>query len=48
MTLKIAELHHIAVRITPGPDAVGAALRFYSDVLGFESDLEPAIAFAPF
>ena len=34
MTLKIAELHHLAVRITPGPDAAGAALRFYSDVLG--------------
>ena len=25
MTLKIAELHHFAVRIPPGPDAVGAA-----------------------
>jgi class 3 adenylate cyclase len=36
MTLKIAELHHLAVRIAPGPDAVGAALRFASDVLGFE------------
>ena len=41
MTLKIAELHHIAVRISPGPDAVGAALRFYSDVLGFETDHVP-------
>jgi len=41
MTLKIAELHHLAVRITSGPDAVGAALRFYSDVLGFESDHVP-------
>jgi class 3 adenylate cyclase len=38
MTLKIAELHHFAVRIAPGPDAAGAALRFYNDVLGLESD----------
>jgi len=41
MTLKIAELHHIAVRIAPGPDAAGAALRFYSDVLGLECDHVP-------
>src|SRR5688572_33257255 len=41
MTLKVAELHHCAVRIPPGPDAVGAALRFYNDVLGFESDHVP-------
>ena len=41
MTLKIAELHHLALRISPGPDAFGAALRFYSDVLGFESDHVP-------
>ena len=38
MTLKIAELHHFAVRIPPGPDAAGAALRFYNDVLGLETD----------
>jgi class 3 adenylate cyclase len=38
MTLKIAELHHFAVRIPPGPDAAGAALRFYNDVLGLEAD----------
>jgi class 3 adenylate cyclase len=41
MTLKIAELHHFAVRIAPGPDAAGAALRFYNDVLGLESDHVP-------
>jgi class 3 adenylate cyclase len=38
MTLKIAELHHFSVRIPPGPDAAGAALRFYNDVLGLPSD----------
>lgn len=38
MTLKIAELHHFSVRIPPGPDSAGAALRFYNDVLGLESD----------
>ena len=38
MTLRIAELHHFAVRIPPGPDAAGACLRFYNDVLGLESD----------
>jgi len=38
MTLRIAELHHFTVRIPPGPDAAGAALRFYNDVLGLESD----------
>jgi class 3 adenylate cyclase len=36
--IKIAELHHFTVRIPPGPDATGAALRFYNDVLGLESD----------
>jgi class 3 adenylate cyclase len=41
MTLRIAELHHFAVRIAPGPDAAGAALRFYNDVLGLESDHVP-------
>ena len=41
MTLKIAELHHFAVRISPGPDAAGAALRFYNDVLGLECDHVP-------
>ena len=41
MTLKIAELHHLAVRIAPGPDAAGAALRFYNDVLGLECDHVP-------
>ena len=41
MTLKVAELHHCAVRIPPGPDAVGAALRFYNDVIGLESDHVP-------
>jgi class 3 adenylate cyclase len=41
MTLKIAELHHCAVRIPPGPDAAGAALRFYNDVIGLESDHVP-------
>ncbi len=38
MTVKIAELHHFTVRVAPGPDASGAALRFYHDVLGLESD----------
>ncbi len=38
MTLKIAELHHFTVRIPPGPDSAGAALRFYNDVLGLETD----------
>ena len=32
-----SELHHFTVRIPPGPDAAGAALRFYNDVLGLES-----------
>jgi class 3 adenylate cyclase/catechol 2,3-dioxygenase-like lactoylglutathione lyase family enzyme len=41
MTLKVAELHHCAVRIPPGPDAAGAALRFYNDVLGLECDHVP-------
>jgi catechol 2,3-dioxygenase-like lactoylglutathione lyase family enzyme len=41
MTLKVAELHHCAVRIPPGPDAAGAALRFYNDVVGLESDHVP-------
>lgn len=41
MTLRVAELHHCAVRIPPGPDAVGAALRFYNDVIGLESDHAP-------
>jgi class 3 adenylate cyclase len=41
MTLKIAELHHFAVRIPPGPDSAGTALRFYNDVLGLESDHVP-------
>lgn len=41
MTIKVAELHHFAVRIAPGPDAAGTALRFYSDVLGLESDHVP-------
>ncbi len=38
MTLRIAELHHLALRIPPGPDVMGACLRFYNDVLGLESD----------
>jgi class 3 adenylate cyclase len=29
------------VRIPPGPDAAGAALRFYNDVIGLESDHVP-------
>ena len=41
MTLKITEFHHLAVRIAPGPDAAGAALRFYNDVLGLETDYAP-------
>ena len=41
MTLKVAELHHCAVRIPPGPDAAGAALRFYNDVMGLECDHVP-------
>jgi class 3 adenylate cyclase len=41
MTLKIAELHHFAVRVAPGPDATGAALRFYGEVLGLECDHVP-------
>lgn len=41
MTIRIAELHHFAVRIAPGPDAAAAALRFYNDVLGLESDHVP-------
>jgi class 3 adenylate cyclase len=38
MTLKLVELHHFAVRVAPGPDASGAALRFYAEVLGLERD----------
>ena len=41
MTLKVAELHHLAVRIAPGPDAAGAALRFYGEILGLECDHVP-------
>lgn len=39
MTLKHAELHHLALRIAPGPDAVGAVMRFYAEVLGLDRDL---------
>jgi class 3 adenylate cyclase/catechol 2,3-dioxygenase-like lactoylglutathione lyase family enzyme len=41
MTLKIAELHHLALRVAPGPDAVAAVQRFYGEVLGLESDHAP-------
>jgi class 3 adenylate cyclase len=41
MTLKIAELHHLALRIPPGPDAAAASLRFYGEVLGLEADQSP-------
>jgi class 3 adenylate cyclase len=41
MTIKIAELHHCALRIGAGPVAAGAALRFYNDVIGLESDHVP-------
>lgn len=41
MTLKVAELHHLAVRIPAGPDAAGATLRFYAEVLGLECDHAP-------
>lgn len=41
MTLKIAELHHHAVRVAPGPDAAATAQRFYAEVLGLESDHAP-------
>ena len=38
MALRIAELHHHAVRSAPGPDGTAAALRFYAEVLGLEPD----------
>ncbi len=38
MSLKIAELHHQALRVTPGPEAAAATLRFYREVLGLEPD----------
>ncbi len=38
MALKVAELHHHAVRVAPGPDAGAAAFRFYAEVLGLEAD----------
>jgi class 3 adenylate cyclase len=38
MALRIAELHHHAVRVAPGPDATAAAMRFYGEVLGLEAD----------
>ena len=41
MTIKVAELHNVAMRIAPGPDAAGAALRFYGEVLGLERDHVP-------
>src|SRR5512134_2382387 len=41
MTLKIAELHHHAVRMAPGPDAASATLRFYREILGLELDQAP-------
>lgn len=41
MTLKVAELHNFAVRIGPGPDATGAALRFYGEILGLACDRAP-------
>ncbi len=41
MALRIAELHHHAVRVAPGPDATAAAMRFYGEVLGLEADQSP-------
>jgi class 3 adenylate cyclase len=41
MTLRVAELHHLAVRVAPGPDAMGNTLRFYGEVLGLDSDHVP-------
>lgn len=41
MTLKIAELHHHAVRMASGPDAASAMLRFYREILGLELDQAP-------
>ena len=38
MALRIAELHHHAVRATSGPDAAAALYRFYGEVLGLEAD----------
>jgi class 3 adenylate cyclase len=38
MALKIAELHHHAVRVASGPDGTAAAMRFYGEVLGLEAD----------
>ncbi len=39
MAVKVAGLHHHAVRIQPGPDATAEARRFYAEVLGLEADL---------
>ncbi|MGQ0430239.1 MAG: adenylate/guanylate cyclase domain-containing protein [Gammaproteobacteria bacterium] len=39
MAVKVAGLHHHAVRIAPGPDAAAEARRFYAEVLGLEADL---------
>jgi class 3 adenylate cyclase len=41
MTLKVVELHQVALRIAPGPDAGGAALRFYGEILGLDPDHVP-------
>lgn len=41
MALKVAELHHHAVRIPPGPDAAAAVRRFYGEVLGLDTDAAP-------
>jgi len=38
MALRIAELHHHAVRAASGPDAAAALYRFYGEVLGLEAD----------
>ncbi|MGQ0385007.1 MAG: adenylate/guanylate cyclase domain-containing protein [Gammaproteobacteria bacterium] len=39
MAVKVAGLHHHAVRIVPGPDAAAEARRFYAEVLGLEGDV---------
>jgi class 3 adenylate cyclase len=42
MSLKIVELHHLAVRVAPSSSAAAAARRFYTDVLGLGADDSPS------
>jgi catechol 2,3-dioxygenase-like lactoylglutathione lyase family enzyme len=38
MSIRVLELHHHGIRISPTPEAVEQARQFYTDVLGLETD----------